>query len=135
MIKDDEGNFISIREKLSVGGRSRLLGVVASGMTKKEDGSTDLKMDFGAYQRVLLEEGIVEWGGEAFLGEDGKIVPVSKTAISALDPELPLVSQTLTRLGELYKIANSGTSPNAVNTSKASEADISEPSTENLPAK
>ena len=76
-----EGDWIEVKARLTYGERARLS---SSSFKAGHIGSDAIDLDFEAYALARLETWLVDW---SFLGANGKVVPVSRTAIRNLDPD------------------------------------------------
>lgn len=122
----DGKNVIYIRPKMGTALYERLKGSMAKSVFQNGHG-TEVELDIGRANTMLLTENILDWEGPDF-EEDGRKIPCNQVTIGELDPDYPLLERALKEINDRNRRGGEGdgTSPN-LPSSKKSGKSISTP--------
>lgn len=90
---DDHRNIIYVRRKMDMQTRARVLDDVAAAGGRGAS--------LGTLQLAMLRHNVLAWEGPDFCDAAGRPIPCTPEQIGRMDPDAPLVTKALNRLGEL----------------------------------
>ena len=104
-----DGDWVELKERLTYGEQQRL---ASSALTRMTNAGPDagIDLDFEKHSLMRMETWLVDW---SFLGANGKPVTISRSAISALDPDTAAeIDAAITKhIEELEAAKNAPASP------------------------
>ena len=101
-VSDEKGNTVFVRPKMDVGTSGRVTDAIASiSRLGSQDDGTEISLNLGSQNAVLLVHNILDWQGPDFEDGRGRKVPCTRDNILRLDPDEPLVGLVLAEINRL----------------------------------